>query len=118
MKGRLRRALSFNAVQTLKEEEEDDHPPLKSNKKKEKDKDVRTGPVVDADDDADETQARDTFRGAVDFREDVIVAFQESEQDCDQRLANESKSEAKPKLTNVDDREIDGDENDNGLSSR
>ena len=54
----------------------------------------------------------------MDFREDVIVAFQESEQDCDQRLANESKSEAKPKLTNVDDREVDGDENDNGLSSR
>jgi hypothetical protein len=72
----------------------------------------------ESDDDADETQTRDTFRGAVDFREDVIVAFQESEQYCDQRLANESKSEAKPKLTDVDDREVDGDEDNNGLSSR
>lgn len=54
LKGRLRRALSFNAVQTLKEEDEEDHLPSKSTKKKEKGKDVRTGPVVDADDDADD----------------------------------------------------------------
>lgn len=54
LKGRLRRALWFNAVQTLKEEDEDDHPPSKSSKKKEKGKDVRIGPVVDADDDADD----------------------------------------------------------------
>lgn len=53
LKGRLRRALWFNAVQTLKEEDEDDHPPSKSSKKK-KGKDVRTGPVVDADDDVDD----------------------------------------------------------------
>lgn len=51
LKGRLRRALSLNAVEMPKEEDEEGPLPSTSSAK-EKGKDVRTGPVVDTDNDA------------------------------------------------------------------
>jgi len=54
----------------------------------------------------------------MDFRENVIVAFQKSEQYCDKRLANASKQDSELERTDVNHSEVQSDENDDGLGRR
>lgn len=51
----------------------------------------------------------------MDFCENVVVAFQESEQYYDKRLANTSTHDSELELTDVNHSEIESDQNDDGL---